>query len=134
MLHFMMTNQYFYYGIIAAGVLGLLSAVLTGLYYRMIVRDLKRVRKPKGKWMRSFINELDNRKMLQQNIQNADAFIRSRLASGNILRWYTPPAPDRRADDTRGRGTPRCTSERFSRYFQRPRQAPGTIPLILPRF
>ena len=86
MLHFMMTNQYFYYGIIAAGVLGLLSAVLTGLYYRMIVRDLKRVRKPKGKWMRSFINELDNRKMLQQNIQNADAFIRSRLASGNILR------------------------------------------------
>ena len=31
MLHFMMTNQYFYYGIIAAGVLGLLSAVLTGL-------------------------------------------------------------------------------------------------------
>ena len=64
MLHFMMTNQYFYYGIIAAGVLGLLSTVLTGLYYRMIVRDLKRVRKPKGKWMRSFINELDNRKML----------------------------------------------------------------------
>ena len=86
MLHFMMTNQYLYYGIIAAGVLGMLSAILTGLYYRMIVRDLKRVRKPKGKWMRSFINELDNRKMLQQNIQNADAFIRSRLASGSILR------------------------------------------------
>ena len=86
MLHFMMTNQYFYYGIIAAGVLGLLSAVLTGLYYRMIVRDLKRVRKPKGKWMRSFVTELDNRKMLQQNMQNADAFIRSRLASGKLFR------------------------------------------------
>ena len=86
MLHFMMTNQYFYYGIIAAGVLGLLSAVLTGLYYRMIVRDLKRVRKPKGKWMRSFVTELDHRKMLQQNMQNADAFIRSRLASGKLFR------------------------------------------------
>ena len=86
MLHFMMTNQYFYYGIIAAGVLGLLSTVLTGLYYRMIVRDLKRVRKPKGKWMRSFVTELDNRKMLQQNMQNADAFIRSRLASGKLFR------------------------------------------------
>ena len=86
MLHFMMTNQYFYYGIIAAGVLGLLSAVLTGLYYRMIVCDLKRVRKPKGKWMRSFVTELDNRKMLQQNMQNADAFIRSRLASGKLFR------------------------------------------------
>ena len=86
MLHFMMTNQYFYYGIKAAGVLGLLSTVLTGLYYRMIVRDLKRVRKPKGKWMRSFVTELDNRKMLQQNMQNADAFIRSRLASGKLFR------------------------------------------------
>ena len=86
MLHFMMTNQYFYYGIIAAGVLGLLSAVLTDLYYRTIVRDLKRVRKPRGKWMRSFITELDNRKMLQQDMQNADAFIRSRLASGKIFR------------------------------------------------
>ena len=86
MLHFMMTNQYFYYCIIAAGVLGLLSAVLSGLYYRMIVRDLKRVRKPKGKWMRSFVTELDNRKMLQQNMQNADAFIRSRLASGKLFR------------------------------------------------
>lgn len=86
MLHFMMTNQYFYYGIIAAGVLGLLSTALTGLYYRMIVRDLKRVRKPKGKWMRSFMSELDNRKLLQQEMQNADAFIRSRLASGRIFR------------------------------------------------
>ena len=86
MLHFMMTNQYFYYGIIAVGVLGMLSAVLTGLYYRMIVRDLKRVRKPKGKWMRSFMSELDNRKLLQQEMQNADAFIRSRLASGRIFR------------------------------------------------
>lgn len=84
MLHFMMNNQYFYYGIITAGVLGLLSAVLTDLYYRVIVRDLKRVRKPKGKWMRSFIAELDNRKMLQQEMQNADAFIRSRLSQGKV--------------------------------------------------
>lgn len=86
MLHYLMTNQYFYYGIITAGVLGLLGAVLTDLYYRTIVRDLKRVRKPRGKWMRSFMTELDNRKMLQQEMQNADAFIRSRLADGKLFR------------------------------------------------
>lgn len=86
MLHYLMTNQYFYYGIIAAGVLGFLGAALTDLYYRTIVRDLKRVRKPRGKWMRSFMTELDNRKMLQQEMQNADAFIRSRLAEGRMFR------------------------------------------------
>ena len=85
MLHFMMTNQYFYYGIIAAGVLGLLGTALTDLYYRVILRDLKRIRKPKGKWMRAFMAELDNRKMLQQDMHNADAFIRSRLASGKLF-------------------------------------------------
>lgn len=86
MLHNMMTNQYFYYGIIAAGVLGLLGAILTDLYYRMILRDLKRVRKAKGKWMKSFVTELDNRRTLHQEMENADAFIRSRLAEGQILR------------------------------------------------
>lgn len=86
MLHNMMTNQYFYYGIIAAGVLGLLGAILSDLYYRMILRDLKRVRKAKGKWMKSFVTELDNRRTLHQEMENADAFIRSRLAEGQILR------------------------------------------------
>lgn len=85
MLHDMMTNQYFYYGIIAAGILGLFGTFLTDLYYRVILRDLKRVRKAKGKWMKSFVTELDNRRTLHQEMENADAFIRSRLAEGRIF-------------------------------------------------
>ena len=85
MLYNMMTNQYFYYGIIAAGILGLFGTLLADLYYRMIVRDLKRVRKAKGKWMKGFITELDNRRTLNQEMENADAFIRSRLADGKVF-------------------------------------------------
>lgn len=86
MLYDMMIDQYFYYGIIAAGILGLVGMLLSDLYYRMILKDLKRVRKARGKWMKSFVTELDNRRTLHQEMENADAFIRSRLAEGKILR------------------------------------------------
>ncbi len=85
MLHFFMNQQYLYYGIIAAGILGLVSTILTDLYYRTIVRDVKRVRKAKGKWMRAFTTELDNRNLLKQDMHNGEAFIRTRLAEGKIL-------------------------------------------------
>lgn len=85
MLYNMMTNQYFYYGIIAAGILGLCGMMFCDLYYRLIIRDLKRIRKAKGKWMKGCITELDNRRTLHQEMENADAFLHSRLAEGKFM-------------------------------------------------
>lgn len=62
MLHVIMSNHYFYYGIIAAGLLGLASMFLTNQFYHIILKDLRRMDKPKGKWMKSLLSELSARR------------------------------------------------------------------------
>ena len=54
MLHLFMNRDYFYFGIMAAGVLGIISMLLTNQFYHRILRDLPRMNSPKGKWMKTF--------------------------------------------------------------------------------
>lgn len=86
MLHVIMSNHYFYYGIIAAGILGLVSMFLTNQFYHIILKDLRRMDKPRGKWMKSLLSELSIREAKNQEIRNTEVFVRSKMESGHILK------------------------------------------------
>ncbi|HCT91997.1 MAG TPA: hypothetical protein DF613_11565 [Lachnospiraceae bacterium] len=86
MLHLFMNRDYFYFGIVAAGILGLVSMLLTNQFYHRILSDLPRMNSPKGKWMRAFLSSMDERAKLNQKITNSEVFIRSKLEEGRILK------------------------------------------------
>lgn len=86
MLHLFMNRDYFYFGIVAAGVLGLISMLLTNQFYHRILSDLPRMNSPKGKWMKAFLSSMDERAKMNQKITNSEVFIRSRLEEGRILK------------------------------------------------
>jgi len=86
MLHLFMNRDYFYFGIVAAGMLGLVSMLLTNRFYHRILSDLPRMDSPKSKWMKAFLSNMDERAKLNQKITNSEAFIRSRLEEGRILK------------------------------------------------
>lgn len=86
MLHLFMNRDYFYFGIVAAGTLGIISMLLTNQFYHRILSDLPRMNSPKGKWMKAFLSNMDERARLNQKIANSEVFIRSRLEEGRILK------------------------------------------------
>lgn len=85
MLQVWMEQHVLFYGMAAAGVLGLLCIGLVNHFYSRILRDLRRMDNPKGKWIRQFLEEEKKRRESQQNIANPEAFIRTQMMKGKVL-------------------------------------------------
>ncbi len=82
MLQACMDQNFFLYGMIAAGILGVWCLFWSSRFYYMAVRDMKRREAPKGKWTRELIQAADRR---GGSIKDTGAFLRSCLQEGKIL-------------------------------------------------
>ena len=85
MLHVWMEQNLLLYGMITAGVLGIICIVMVDRFYSRAARDLRRISDPKGKWTREFLNEYKLRKTKNQEINNPEVFIRTQMVRGKIL-------------------------------------------------
>lgn len=85
MLQAWMEQHYLFYGMAAAGVLGLLCIVLVNHFYSRAIRDLQRLDNPRGKWTKEFLNEYKMRRTKEQEIANPEAFIRTQMMKGKVL-------------------------------------------------
>ena len=85
MLHVWMEQNLLLYGMITAGILGIICIVMVDRFYSRAARDLRRISDPKGKWTREFLNEYKLRKTKNQEINNPEVFIRTQMVRGKIL-------------------------------------------------
>ena len=85
MLHNLMEQNVFLYGMIGAGILGILCITMVNSFYGRIIRDLHRITEPKGKWTKEFLNEYQMRKTKEQEINNPEVFIRTQMVRGKIF-------------------------------------------------
>ena len=85
MLQTWMEQQVLFYGMAAAGVLGVLCIVLVNHFYSRTIRDMGRLDNPRGKWTKEFLNERKMREAKEQEITNPEAFIRTQLMKGRVL-------------------------------------------------
>ena len=85
MLHEWMDQNLLLYGMIAAGILGILCIGIVDRFYSKAIRDIQRMTEPKGKWTKEFLNEYQTRKTCEQEINNPEVFIRSQLVQGKMF-------------------------------------------------
>ena len=84
MLHEWMEQNLLFYGMIAAGVLGVFCIAMVDHFYSKVMRDLRRITEPKGKWTKDFLNEHQMRRTHEQVINNPEVFIRTQMVKGKI--------------------------------------------------
>ena len=84
MLHEWMEQNLLFYGMIAAGVLGVFCIAMVDHFYSKVMRDLRRITEPKGKWTKDFMNEYQMRRTHEQVINNPEVFIRTQMVKGKI--------------------------------------------------
>ena len=84
MLHEWMEQNLLFYGLIAAGVLGVFCIAMVDHFYSKVMRDLRRITEPKGKWTKDFLNEYQMRRTHEQVINNPEVFIRTQMVKGKI--------------------------------------------------
>lgn len=82
MLHSWMEQNVLFYGMIGAGILGILCMFMVDRFYSRAIRDVRRITEPKGKWTKEFLNQYQMRLTKEQEINNPEAFIRTQLARG----------------------------------------------------
>lgn len=85
MLHNLMEQNLLLYGMIGAGILGILCIAVVDGFYGKVIRDLRRITEPKGKWTKEFLNEYQMRRAREQEITNPEVFIRTQLVRGRTL-------------------------------------------------
>lgn len=85
MLHEWMEQNLLLYGMIAAGILGVLCIAMVDRFYSRAMRDLRRITEPKGKWTKEFLNEYQMRLTREQKINNPEVFIRTQLVKGKVF-------------------------------------------------
>lgn len=85
MLHIWMEQNVLFYGMIGAGILGILCMFMVDRFYSRAIRDVRRITEPKGKWTKEFLNQYQMRLTKEQEINNPEAFIRTQLARGKTL-------------------------------------------------
>lgn len=56
MLHIWMEQNVLFYGMIGAGILGILCMFMVDRFYGRAIRDVRRITEPKGKWTKEFLN------------------------------------------------------------------------------
>ena len=54
MLHIWMEQNVLFYGMIGAGILGILCMFMVDRFYGRAIRDVRRITEPKGKWTKEF--------------------------------------------------------------------------------
>ena len=57
MLYEWMEQNLLLYGMIAAGILGVFCIAMVDHFYSRVMRDLRRINEPKGKWTKDFLSE-----------------------------------------------------------------------------
>ena len=85
MLHIWMEQNVLFYGMIGAGLLGILCMFMVDRFYGRAIRDVRRITEPKGKWTKEFLNQYQMRLTKEQEINNPEAFVRTQLARGKTL-------------------------------------------------
>lgn len=85
MLQEWMNQNLLLYGMITAGMIGVICVIMVNHFYNRVMRDLHRITEPKSKWTKEFLSEYALRKNKQQKITNSEAFIRTQMFKGKIL-------------------------------------------------
>lgn len=85
MLHDLMEKNILFYGMIGAGILGILCIAMVNSFYGRVIRDLRQITEPKGKWTKEFLNEYQMRKTKEQEINNPEVFIRTQMIRGKMM-------------------------------------------------
>lgn len=85
MLHDLMERNVLFYGMIGAGILGILCIAMVNSFYERVIRDLRQITEPKGKWTKEFLNEYQMRKTKEQEINNPEVFIRTQMIRGKMM-------------------------------------------------
>lgn len=85
MLQEWMNQNLLLYGMITAGMVGVICVIMVNHFYNRVMRDLHRMTEPKSKWTKEFMSEYTLRKNKQQKINNPEAFIRTQLMKGKTL-------------------------------------------------
>ena len=82
MLQACMDQNFFLYGMIAAGILGVWCLFWSSRFYHIAVKDMKRREAPRGKWTRELLDTAGRRGAA---MRDRESFLRSRLQEGRIL-------------------------------------------------
>ena len=82
MLQMCMDQNFFLYGMIAAGILGVWCLFWSSRFYHTAVKDMRRREEPKGRWTEEILELADRR---GAGMRDTEAFIRNRLQEGRIL-------------------------------------------------
>lgn len=85
MLHDLMERNVLFYGMIGAGILGILCIAMVNSFYGRVIRDLRQITEPKGKWTKEFLDEYQMRKTKEQEINNPEVFIRTQMIRGKMM-------------------------------------------------
>lgn len=85
MLHDLMERNVLFYGMIGAGILGILCIAMVNSFYGRVIRDLRQITEPKRKWTKEFLNEYQMRKTKEQEINNPEVFIRTQMIRGKMM-------------------------------------------------
>lgn len=60
MLHIWMEQNVLFYGMIGAGILGILCMFMVDRFYGRAIRDVRRITEPKGKWTKEFFEPVSD--------------------------------------------------------------------------
>ena len=82
MLQICMDQNFFLYGMIAAGLLGVWCLFWSSRFYHTAVKDMKRREAPRGRWTRDVMGAVSSRGAF---VKDPKSFIRSSLQEGKIL-------------------------------------------------
>ena len=82
MLHIWMEQNVVFYGMIGAGILGILCMFMVDRFYGRAIRDVRRITEPKGKWTKEFLNQYQMRLTKEQEEYPLGSILR--LTEGNL--------------------------------------------------
>lgn len=82
MLQMCMDQNFFLYGMIAAGILGVWCLFWSSRFYHIAVKDMRRREEPKGRWTEEVMDTAARR---GSGMTDTEAFLKSRLQEGKIL-------------------------------------------------
>lgn len=77
-----MENNLFFYGMIAAGLLGIWSLFWANRFYERAIKELRHLPQAKDKWAQGIIDDYNQRTARGQAVVNTEAFLRAKLPEG----------------------------------------------------
>lgn len=77
-----MENNLFFYGMIAAGLLGIWSLFWANRFYERAIKELRHLPQAKDKWAQGIMDDYNQRTARGQAVVNTEAFLRAKLPEG----------------------------------------------------